>query len=112
MKIQGMVVHGQKKGKKLGFPTANIHFSGDLEDGIYAGKVIFGEKEYRAGIFRDKKKNLLEAHILDFMGNLYGQIIEVEVIQKIREVKKFKNDIALREQILLDINAIKKCLPA
>lgn len=112
MNIQGVVIHGQNKGKKLGFPTANIHFSGDLEDGIYAGEVIINEKKYQAGIFRNKSKNLLEVHALDFVGDLYGQIIEVEIIQKIREIKKFENDVELKKQIMKDISTIKKCLPA
>ena len=110
MKIRGIVIHGQKKGKKLGFPTANIAFSGNLEDGVYAGKVIVGEKEYKAGIFRNNENNLLEAHILDFSEDLYGQAIEIEIIKKIRDTQKFENDKELKKQIAEDINKINICL--
>ena len=110
MKIRGIVIQGEKKGKKLGFPTANIIFSGKLEDGVYAGKVIVGKKEYKAGIFRNNRRNLLEAHILDFSGDLYGQAIKIEIIKKIRDTQKFKNDEELKKQITEDIKNIYICL--
>jgi FAD synthase len=111
MKIKSIVINGNNKGKKLGFPTANIKFSGNLEDGVYAGKVIISGKEYRAGIFRNKEGDLLEAHIIGFSGDLYGRTIKVEIIQKMRETQKFKNDTELKKQIAKDIIKIKKCLP-
>jgi FAD synthase len=110
-KIEGVVIYGENKGKMLGFPTANIKFSGDLESGVYAGGVSINGKKYQAGIFRDKKRNLLEAHVLEFSGDLYGQFMEIEITKKIRNIQKFKNDTELKKQIAKDINKINECLP-
>lgn len=107
MKISGIVIKGRQKGKELGFPTANVVLRDEIgiEDGIYAGKVIFEKKEYKAAIF--VKDNMLEAHILDFDGDLYGKEIEVEIGKKIREVIKFDNEEQLKKQIAKDIELIR-----
>lgn len=108
MIIKGAVIRGKGKGKILGFPTANIEFSSNLPSGVYGGKVNIGGKRYRAAIFYGEGKKILEAHVLDFSGDLYGQIIEVEVAEKIREVKKFEAEKELKEQIVKDIKQIRK----
>jgi riboflavin kinase / FMN adenylyltransferase len=105
MKIKGLVIKGKNKGKKLGFPTANLALEADFEakSGVYAGRVCFDGKSYKSAIFIGKEGNILEAHILDFSGDLYGKEIEVEIGKKIREVKKFNSDKELQEQIREDI---------
>jgi riboflavin kinase / FMN adenylyltransferase len=105
MKIKGLVIRGKNKGKGLGFPTANLSLEGDLEvkSGVYAGMVNFDGKSYRSAIFIGKKCSVLEAHILDFSGDLYGGKIEVEIGKKIREVMKFDSDKELVKQIKKDI---------
>lgn len=129
IKVSGIVVRGESKGKALGFPTANIKIGGRLNGGVYAGNVFFEDKKYRAGIFIHKPshldresnlkftpkntaysrcggENILEAHILNFSGDLYGKEIEVEIGEKIREIKKFKSDEELKGQIEKDLDYI------
>ncbi len=107
MKVKGIVIKGKNKSKKLGFPTANIEMEENLESGVYSGMIMIGQKEYKCAIFKSPKVNLLEAHILYFSGYLYGQEIEVEILEKIREVEKFSSDDELKRQIEKDIDTIK-----
>lgn len=105
MMIKGKVIKGESKGRMFGFPTANIIINNEAKDGVYAGNVYFQEKKYKAGIF--VKDNILEAHILDFSGDLYGESIEVKIGKKIRDVIKFSNNKELKKQITKDIEIIK-----
>jgi riboflavin kinase/FMN adenylyltransferase len=108
IKISGVVVLGKKKGTDLGFPTANIKLTEKLESGIYSGQAVVSGKRYRSAIFISERKNILETHILNFSGNLYGEKIEVLVKDKIRKARVFENDEDLRNQIKKDIEKIKK----
>ena len=105
-KISGKVIWGKGKGKTLGFPTANIELREKIESGVYAGHVIADVKEYKAGIFINPKKCLLEAHIIGFSGDLYRQEIEIKIGEKIRNVMKFENDDELKRQIKKNIELI------
>lgn len=111
MKIRGSVIRGKNKGEKIGFPTINLQIKKDrkysLESGAYAGKVFLEGEHKKAAIFISPDKNILEAHILDFSGNLRGEIIEVEIGEKIRDVEKFDTDDDLTEQIAKDVEKIK-----
>lgn len=109
MKIfRGEVIHGKKVGRKMGFPTANIEFEGDLDEGVYLGLAKIDEKKYKAGIIRKDNINILEAYILDFSEEIYGKTIELEVGTRIREIIRFKTDKELIAQIKKDIEIIKK----
>jgi riboflavin kinase/FMN adenylyltransferase len=108
MKIKGTVIRGKMKGRNLGFPTANIIYADDLPSGVYTGKVYVRGNGYKAAIFYGDDKKILEAHLLDFSGDLYDQEIEIEVGKKIREVKKFDTEDELKKQIAKDIEQIKK----
>lgn len=110
LKIVGKVMRGQENGRKLGFPTANLNFSGKLEAGVYAGNVEFEGKKYKAAIVYFPEKSLLEAHLLDFSGNLYDKEMRVEIGEKIREIVKFKNSEELIRQIRKDLEIIKNRL--
>lgn len=111
--IEGKVVEGAKLGRAIGFPTANIYYPNDIIEipyGVYAVK-IFG----KAGIMNwgmkptvnNTKKPVVEVHILDFNENIYNKNIKIEVIQKIRDEKKFSGLEELKNQILKDI---EECL--
>lgn len=106
MIISEKVVRGKGKGKKLGFPTVNIKLNKKIESGVYAGKVSYDGKEYKAGIFVGKDKKILEAHLIGFSGDLYGKKIEVEIQERIREAKKFGSDEELKRQIKKDIEHV------
>ncbi|PIU77856.1 MAG: FMN adenylyltransferase [Candidatus Moranbacteria bacterium CG_4_10_14_3_um_filter_44_15] len=104
--ISGKVIQGRGKGKKLGFPTINIELNEKIGSGVYAGKVNIDNKEYKAGVFINNRGTLLGAHIIGFSGDLYGEEIEIEIGEKIREVMKFDSDQDLRQQIKSDIEKI------
>jgi riboflavin kinase/FMN adenylyltransferase len=104
--ISGKAIKGKEKGKKLGFPTVNIGLNKKIESGVYAGSVRVGDKDYKAGIFVSPDGKLLEAHIIGFSGDLYGENVEVEINRKLREIKKFENDEELKAQIKRDIENI------
>jgi riboflavin kinase/FMN adenylyltransferase len=106
--ISGKVVHGAARGRELGFPTANIHMRHERPalTGVYAVKLDglnsvanLGVRPTIAGV----PKLLLEVHVLDFNGNLYGKHVHVEFMHKIREEMKFENLDALKAQIAKDI---------
>ena len=105
-RISGKVVRGKRKGKTLGFPTVNIELREKIESGVYAGSVNVGGRNYKAGIFVNTEKTLLEAHIIGFSGDLYGKEIKVGLGKKIREVMKFESEEELKEQIKKDIKII------
>ncbi|MBC7756230.1 MAG: bifunctional riboflavin kinase/FAD synthetase [Bdellovibrio sp.] len=106
--VNGKVVHGAKRGRALGFPTANIHMRHERPalTGVYAVKLDglnsvanLGVRPTIAGV----PKLLLEVHILDFNGDLYGRHVHVEFLHKIREEMKFDSLDALKAQIAADI---------
>ena len=119
-KIKGEVIPGAQLGRKLGFPTANVNYDPEQllpGNGVYAAKVFAeGDIFYgvaNIGVKPTVKKNPLvelEVHIFDFSGNIYGKIIEVEFIERIREEKKFSSLEELEKQVTDDIRrAIKIC---
>jgi riboflavin kinase/FMN adenylyltransferase len=125
VEIFGKVIHGQKYGRKLGFPTANLDRRGyvrrklKVKFGIYAGHVSTqhtaqSTKQCRAAIVIGPldKNGLpkLEAHLINFKGNLYGKKITLSLGKFIRPFKKYKNEEELKKQIKNDLIIIKKIL--
>ena len=108
MTYSGIVQEGEKRGRALGYPTANIPLEANSVSGVYAATVTFRGKEYPSAVFADQKRKILEAHLLDFSDDMYGEVISVELGEKIRENRSFKDDMALREAIARDIQAIRK----
>ena len=107
MKYSGIVQKGAQRGMALGFPTVNIPLDDTSVSGIYAATVKVGEEEYEAAAYADQKRKLLEAHLLDFSADLYGWNIKIELLKKIRENKKFKDDASLRTAIVKDLIAVQ-----
>lgn len=111
--IKGIVVEGQKRGRLLGFPTANLQTELLLPEGIYASKVSIGRKEYLAATFVGSPKTYgeedykVESYILDFNVDLYGKEITVSLYKKVRKNKKFATEDALILQMKKDIQTIR-----
>ncbi len=106
----GIVQHGGRRAEYLGFPTANIPLPDDSVSGIYAARVKFGAAEHIAVAFADQKRKLLEAHLLDFSGELKGKSITIELCEKIREHEDFTDDAALRAAIKNDIKEVHRII--
>jgi riboflavin kinase/FMN adenylyltransferase len=114
--ISSRVVHGEHLGQQLGFPTANLDPTGLAlpPNGVYAALTYVSGRPYRTALnigFRptvaQKSKMLhIEAHLLDFSDNLYGEELEVQIAEKLREERKFSSKSGLQEQIGRDISAV------
>ena len=116
--IQGVVEHGDKRGRELGYPTANIPLGHYLRPrfGVYAvrgrledGRVLDGVANLGTRPMFDEKE-LLEPHFFDFDGDLYGQTIEVSLIHFLRDEQVFDGLDALTAQIGRDAEAAKRAL--
>ena len=95
--VSGKVIHGDKRGRELGYPTANMRLDPDcgLKHGIYAVRVGVGERRYdgvasfgRRPMF-DQGTVLLEVFLFDFAGDLYGEMIDVAFLEWIRPERTF-----------------------
>lgn len=111
-RLQGTVIQGKGRGKQLGFPTANLELTTDYAlppDGVYAAYVYYKGKRY-PGIanfghkptFADGDYSI-EIHIMNFSGNLYNEILTLELREFIREEKTFSNAQQLVNRIKRDI---------
>ncbi|MEY4747261.1 MAG: hypothetical protein RLZZ416_310 [Candidatus Parcubacteria bacterium] len=107
MRFSGVVKKGAGRGKELGYPTINIVLKDSAVSGIYAALVKVGDEKYPAAAYADPKREILEAHILDFDEDLYGWNVAIELLEKQRESKRFSDDAALRRQIAADIAAVR-----
>jgi riboflavin kinase / FMN adenylyltransferase len=109
--VSGQVIHGDKRGRELGFPTVNIRLDPacGLKHGIYAVRVRVGERIHdgvasfgRRPMFDDCAP-LLEVFLFDFAEDLYGQTIDVAFIGWIRREQKFESIDALKRQMDADV---------
>ncbi|VXB74416.1 bifunctional riboflavin kinase and FAD synthetase [Luteimonas sp. 9C] len=119
--VSGRVVRGQQLGRTLGYPTANLRFGGKVPAlrGIYATRVhgigdtprpsvsSFGTRPTVGGV-----EPLLEAHLFDFDGDLYGRRIEVEFVARLRDEEKFDDLPSLVAQMDLDAAQARAVLAA
>ncbi|HJU08859.1 MAG TPA: bifunctional riboflavin kinase/FAD synthetase [Rhodanobacteraceae bacterium] len=117
--IGGRVVHGNRVGHELGYPTANIRMRGRVPpaQGIFAVRVHgISDQPWPAvaslGVrpMFDGREPLLEAHLFDFDGDLYGRRIEVEFVAKLRDEEKFADLDMLKMQMDKDAKEARACL--
>ena len=116
----GIVKKGNQRGRTIGFPTANILVDGKIhvKHGVYATQVKLRGKIYPGvsnfGIQPTFQNSILtlETHILNFSEDIYGEKIEVSLISRIRDEKKFASLQELKEQIVKDVKAAKQILPS
>lgn len=113
-KVSGVVIHGENRGKDLGFPTANIRLHKKIPEGIYASNVTINGKIYYAASFVGSAKTFqssnvkVECYLFDFKGNLYGKWITVKLCKKVRNNKKFDSIEELVQQMKQDVEEIKE----
>jgi riboflavin kinase/FMN adenylyltransferase len=117
--IEGVVQHGDKLGRTIGFPTANIDMANYLRPayGIYAvrgrlenGRMLDGAANLGVRPTFDPPKELLEPYFFDFSGDLYGQEIAVDLIEFLRPEAKFDSLDALKAQMDADCNEARRVL--
>ena len=109
-KIYGRVIRGERRGGKLGFPTANITLTKKISSGVYAGKVFINGKAHDAAIYVRKEGKILEAYLLNFFDDIYEKEIAVELGKKIRNPMSFDSDKKAIRQITKDVEKIIKML--
>ncbi len=113
--LAGPVVHGDRLGRQLGFPTANLDPAGRAlpPNGVYAVHALVEGRTYRAllnigsrpTLARPEPQLRIEAHLLGFQGDLYGQELEISFVEKLRDERRFPSLAALRRQIQSDLLA-------
>ena len=118
----GIVVSGDKRGREIGFPTANININESIAtpaDGVYAAWYHFadGEKKpsavnigKRPTFSTGEEKSVIEAHILDFDGDLYGDAATLVFEKRIRPEIKFAGLEELQHQLEKDLSEIRTSL--
>ncbi len=117
--VEGRVVVGDRRGRGLGFPTANVRSRSPIlvPDGVYAVRVEWGAQQ-RSGVANVGRKptfgqghcRTLEAHLFDFDGDLYGERLRVSLVGRLRGEMRFPSPQALVEQIHRDAERAREVL--
>lgn len=118
-RLEGIVVHGQQLGRQLGFPTANLGLEGlkgqvpstgvyaaycQLPDGrVYRAMVNVG---FRPTVDRLTHRLSIEAHLLDFSDDLYGKLLKLTIVRRIRDERKMETLEQLKKQLAKDLAAV------
>ena len=118
--IAGEVLHGDKRGRTIGFPTANVALGTLLQParGVYAVTVRLADGRVVPGVANigqrptvaNTSESRLEAHLFDFVGDLYGQTVEVALHAYLRGEQRFSGLDALKAQIALDASQARSLL--
>ncbi|HEY3761360.1 MAG TPA: bifunctional riboflavin kinase/FAD synthetase [Verrucomicrobiae bacterium] len=115
--ISGKVIAGDKVGHTIGFPTANLDTSGLVlpPNGVYAARTVIKKQAYRVAlnigvrptIATGKRELRVEAHVLDFEGNLYGETLDLVIGTQLREERQFGSKGELQLQIRKDVSSVR-----
>jgi len=117
--VRGEVIEGDHRGRSIGFPTANVAPDPSVVTparGVYAGYVSFDGKEYAActnvGVAPtfERGESKIEAHLLGFDGDLYGRVVDVSFVERIRDEKRFSGVEELKRQIGDDVEEARRIL--
>ena len=118
--LRGKVVSGARRGHQLGFPTANLAVDQRMmipADGIYAVHVRWGTANHQAVVnvgvrptFDDRGGRIVEAHVLDFAGDLYGETLQVHFVKRLRPERRFESADALMAQMNQDVTETRRLL--
>lgn len=110
-RLQGTVIEGARRGRTIGFPTANLTGIDTVMplDGVYAGRVDQGGSSYAAAInigpnptFSEQGRKV-EVHLIDYRGDLYGRALAVDLIDRLRDTVPFAGIEALQNQLKRDV---------
>jgi riboflavin kinase / FMN adenylyltransferase len=118
--LEGVVVKGEGRGKQIGFPTANIRVSEDLivpQRGVYVTRTCYRGMTFNSitnvghnPTFKDTTQLHIETNLFDFESDIYGEMLEIQFLQKLRDEKKFSTVNELIEQIRNDVVSAKTIL--
>ena len=114
-RLTGFVAHGEHRGRRLGYPTANLAGVRTLvpKPGLYAARTVTDFGTYRAAVNLGGNPTFgvsaqkIEVHLLDFQGDLYNRIIHVDFLRRLRDVIPFDSKEALLEQMQKDLEQIR-----
>lgn len=116
--LEGVVIKGEGRGKKIGYPTANIQVSSDLlvpRNGVYITRTRHQGMVYKSvtnigfnPTFKDERRLHIETNLFDFDSDIYGEELEIEFLERIREEKKFPTVNDLIAQIRADVDVARK----
>lgn len=119
--LSGKIIKGDELGRKIGYPTANLKIFEEYklkpQNGVYLTRTKLKKQTYfgmmNIGIRPtiSAKNNQIETHLFDFNGNLYGHEMTLEILEKIREEKKFKSIEKLKIQLDVDKKHCQKLIP-
>ena len=117
--LRGPVLHGDERGRAIGIPTLNVGVSADRAlppNGVYVTRAEAAGRSYRAVTNIGRRPTFegtattVETHVLDFEGDLYGQVVTIELLHLLRPEQKFRSVEALVAQIRRDIEATREWL--
>lgn len=118
--LEGFVIKGEGRGKKIGFPTANIQVSPDVivpQKGVYVTKTVYKGMTYKSitnigsnPTFKDTLQIHIETNVFDFDLDIYGENLDIHFLKKVRDEKKFPTVNDLIEQIKNDVIFAKEYL--
>src|SRR3990167_7225672 len=114
--FKAKVIRGSGRGRRLGFPTANIvKPASELAYGVYSVAVKYNGRVYQGLMHFGPRKTFkagigAEIYIKDFKGSLYGRELEIKILRKIRETRKFKDAAALIKQIKKDLRELSRVI--
>ncbi|MGR6088706.1 MAG: bifunctional riboflavin kinase/FAD synthetase [Arcticibacter sp.] len=114
--LSGIVVRGNRIGHSIGFPTANIRIPESYKlipsEGVYVARFVFAGKSYNSMVSIGRRPTLeshgklsIEAHVLDFNDDLYGAVVSVYLLEKLRDNIRFQDLDALKSQLQIDRQA-------
>lgn len=107
--LRGIVKEGAKRGKKIGFPTANIHLHQNIPEGVYTSTIQVNSKQYIAATFVGSAKTFhettpkVESYILNFNEQIYGKWISIKLYKQLRGNTQFSSAHKLVVQIKKDV---------
>lgn len=119
-RVRGMVTHGARRGERLGFPTANLEAIDTLipRHGVYAGRAARNGQTWAAAIHLGPRPTFsdaaakVEVHLIGFDGLLYGEPLEVDFLERLRDIRSFPTPDALRRQLHEDVETCRAVVAA